>query len=106
MRSHPLVWAALMLAVGSAAQAADKPRYAPPLPGAVVTEDVVRRGPAILVPDCVEVSTRLLSCKPRELIFHGSLPEPMLQVVDGPPHRRVRPYPQLFERPYGPYGAY
>lgn len=57
---------------------------------------------AVVVPDCVEVEARLLRCVPRDRVLRNNAEEALLRLVDGPPRRSERPYPQFFERPYGP----
>lgn len=55
---------------------------------------------ARLVPDCDDVRPRLMKCELRQLVSRNSLGR--LQIIDGPPRDRRRPYPQLFTHPYGP----
>lgn len=52
-----------------------------------------------LVPDCRENwRPRLLSCAPRLYLRYD---ERTAVVLDGPPVRRAKPYPELFGWPYG-----
>jgi hypothetical protein len=54
---------------------------------------------AVLVPDCFNVRTRLMRCIPRAYVSHDA--PGILHVEDGPPHVRLRPYPEVFSWPSG-----